>query len=426
MEMNQIYNYIMIYLINKFVLGGRRKLISMKVLIYFRENELAPCGGPAGYLYNIREELKKRKIDYIDFLPQLEEKNKLKKIYKKIEPKFLRKIKNVFRNGATMSLKMVNSKTKKLSDINLNEYDIIHFHTTISMYSVKDSLSEYKGKVLLTSHSPKVTYKEIIDANASRLNKLMYKKRFEKLSLIDEYAFNRADYIIFPTEEAEECYYNTWEKYKEIHNKNKDKYIYIPTGIKRIDTTKFNKEEIRKKYNIPKDAFVVCYIGRHNTIKGYDQLKKIGEKILKQNKNIYFLVAGNEKPLKGINNSHWIEIGWTNNPHEIVYSSNIFVLPNKETYFDLILLEVMSIGKTIVLTNTGGNKYFKRFTENGLFFYEYGDINSACKTINKLSTKKNIERYGERNKDIFNNNFTIETFTQKYIEIINNIAYGRS
>ena len=43
------------------------------------------------------------------------------------------------------------------------------------------------------------------------------------------------------------------------------------------------KEEMRKKYGIPQDAFVISYVGRHNEIKGYDALKEIGKHLLDAN-----------------------------------------------------------------------------------------------------------------------------------------------
>jgi len=52
---------------------------------------------------------------------------------------------------------------KKLPvDRELYNYDMIHFHWTEEMYLNRDFLSDYKGKVILTSHSPCVMYKEKI------------------------------------------------------------------------------------------------------------------------------------------------------------------------------------------------------------------------------------------------------------------------
>ncbi len=44
---------------------------------------------------------------------------------------------------------------------------------------------------------------------------------------------------------------------------------------------------------------MVSYVGRHNEIKGYADLKKMGEKLL-NNQNTYFLIAGKEEPMDWI------------------------------------------------------------------------------------------------------------------------------
>lgn len=398
----------------------------MHTLIYFKENELAPTGGPKGYLYNLNKELKRLKISNIEFLNEkINEDSKIKRIYKRIETKPMKRFKEIFRNGVTVALNVIENNKKMYSKIDFNKYDIIHFHSTLSMYLVKDSLESYKGKVLLTSHTPEVAYKEMIEENASKFNKIVLKNKLKKLEIIDQYAFERADYIIFPTEEAEEPYFHTWEKFKNIKDNHTEKFKYIPTGINEIKLDE--SINFRKKYNIPDNAFVVSYVGRHNEIKGYDQLKKIGKTILEKYPDVYFMIGGIEKPLKGINNDRWIEVGWTNKAHELINSSNLFVLPNKETYFDLVLLEVMNIGKNVVLTNTGGNKYFKQFDSSELYYYDYEDIDSACKNIENAYQKfKNHKLTEIDNKRIFENNFTIEKFTNNYLNLLNDIYYEDS
>ena len=147
--------------------------------------------------------------------------------------------------------------------------------------------------------------------------------------MIDEYSFNRADYIIFPCEEAEEPYYHTWNKYDEIKKNNIKKFRYIPTGIQDINV-RYDNKFIRNKFNIPENAFLISYVGRHNEIKGYDKLKIIGREIINEYDNVYFLIAGKESPIKGLENNRWIEVGWSDLPNEIINSSDLFILPNKD------------------------------------------------------------------------------------------------
>ncbi len=399
----------------------------MKVLIYADKNILEPIGGPTGYLYNLYKELKKEKIDNIYFLNNKKMKKKMfiKRCYKKLPKAFQNKYKK-FKNDKEKYniLDKVFSTSPKESICDLNEYDMVHFHATLDMYMVKDSLDNYKGKVIITSHTPKVAFKETIEDRLSKEEYRSKKKKLDRLEIVDEYAFNRADYIIFPCEEAEEPYYHSWDKYKEIKEKNKSKYFYLPTGIIPIEIDDTDKK-IRRQYNIPENAFIISYVGRHNETKGYDQLKILGERILNKYTNVYFLIAGRETPLKGLENNHWIEIGWTDKPYEIVKASNLFILPNKETYFDLVLLEVLSIGKTVLLTSTGGNKYFEKFPNKALYYYDYGNIEEALLQFSKIynSSTKELEF---KNKKLFLDNFTIKKFTQKYLEILTKIYEGEN
>ncbi len=385
------------------------------VLIYFNEYHLKPIGGPAGYLYNLKNELDNKKITNVHFISG-EDKNKKKK-------ELLHRMPKIMQRGYYFIVRIKNRKYllsnhEKRSVVDLKKYDIIHFHSTISLYKCKDSLKDYKGKVILTSHSPKPMFLELYeDSGLFKIEKKILKRKYmQEFSKIDEFAFDRADYIIFPCEEAEEPYYNNWEEYKEIKARNKHKYRYLLTGIK-SGQVKLPKEEYRAKYNIKQEAFVISYVGRHNETKGYDILKKIANEVLVDNDN-YFLIGGKEDPLKGVSNKKWIEVGWTNDPHSLINSADIFILPNKETYFDLIMLEVLSLGKIVIASNTGGNKLFKKINAEGIFLYN--DIEELKALINKVKSMSTEEKYilETKNRKLFEDKFTKEIFTKNYIDLI--------
>lgn len=391
--------------------------MNKKVLIYFNESDLKPVGGPAGYLYNLKQELEKFNNINIEFI-----KDKPTKQYKNIKklPKFILNIGRFIRHQKERNYLLGNSP--KESKVNLNKYDIVHFHSTFSMYRCKDSLKNYKGKVLLTTHSPQPMFLEkYTDGGLLNIEKKLFKKVYlEDFMKIDEYAFNRADYIIFPCKEAEEPYYNTWDKYKTIKEKNAYKYKYLPTGILEL----FSKEEplkYRKKLNIDSNEFVISYVGRHNITKGYNVLKNVGKALLNED-NITFLIGGKEEPLKGLKNKKWIEVGWTNDPLSLINSSDIFILPNKNTYFDLVMLEVLSLGKVVVASNTGGNKYIKNLdNSDGVFLYNnIEELKNIIKQLKQLS-KEELKKLEIKNKLLFKQNFTVEKFYNNYINILENI-----
>lgn len=396
-------------------MGIGKEQFMKKLLIYYPERQLKPKGGPAGYLYNLKsgiDELAQNEelnidISFCNNMPGgIEDNLGLRRMIPKRILDFRRAL-----NDAIFL------KKRFAVDQTMFEYDMIHFHSAEKMYLCRDFLNQYKGKVILTSHCPCGIYKERIDKLNPTDYKLM-KKRIDKLEELDRYAFDRADYIIFPCEDAEEPYFNTWPRYASI--RKSEKYRYMPTGIMECHA-KISREDYRKKYNIPKDAFVIGYVGRHNEIKGYDDLKKIGEKIL-ADPNTYFLIGGKEEPLKGIKHDRWIEVGWTSDPYSLITAADIFILPNRETYFDLVLLEVLSLGIPIALTNTGGNKYFKKYDKTGLKYFS--TIKEGIAVINEFKKMSSEERKqaGQELSDLCRSEFSVKAFAGRYIQIITEIA----
>ena len=383
-----------------------------EVLIFARTSKLGHVGGPYGYLNNLRNQIKKAGVTNIHFIEDGEH-----KVAKKKKLKRIRSILYPFKRAIYFHRLLSKGKRSEIID-NCKE-DMIHFHFTEDMYKYRDSLKSYKGKIILTSHAPTLASSQIIDS-LSKFEKIIFKKIYCNLIKMDMYAFERADYIIFPCEQAEEPYSHAWDEYDTFKRENKYKYRYLPTGIDKCEA-RCNKAAIRKKYHISNEDFVVSFVGRHNEIKGYDKLKIIGNNLLKHNTDIDFLIAGAEGPLKQIENKRWIEVGWTNDPYSLINASDVFVLPNKETYFDLVFLEVLSLGKTIVASNTGGNKYFSQFKNSGIYLY---NSTTECQQIlEKLKRRTNskVEQDEKANLKIYIDNFTSEKFLKNYIKIINSL-----
>lgn len=375
-------------------------------------NKLAPVGGPRGYLYHLKRQLDKLLIDNIEFLPSENDEWIIERIFP-------------FFKSIRISLNIVLSQYQAIfgfrhkAKIDLNRYDVIHFHDTFSMFSVRDSLKHYNGKIVLTSHSPTILSNEWKE-EASKYKKKFCGGMLNRLIEMDEYAFNRADFLFFPCEDAEEPYFKSWDGFKEVKKLKADKFRYIPSGINPC-FPKLTRKEVLCKYNIPQNAIVFAYAGRHSEIKGYDLLKKIGSSILPKYENVYFLIAGIEKPLTRLEHPRWIEAGWTNDPHSLIAASNAFILPNKETYFDLIMLETLSLGKIVIASNTGGNKYFRKFESDGIIlFNDIQEAISSCERVIRLdnTTVMSLE---QENRKMFNDNFTIDIFAKHYSDLVNNI-----
>ena len=379
---------------------------SDNILIYFNEDSLKPVGGPSGYLYNLLYIMKKKNENEISFIKD-KKSDRYSNIMIQLLGKILRKLKYNTIEETYIDSFSFSSKHKKNSL--LNSYSCVHFHSTFDLYANKRNLANYKGVVVLTSHSPKVSFKEYKE---DIIERSIYEKNptlFDYVEEFDDYAFKRADYIIFPCPGAEEPYYHSWPKYAELRDEKKIRYI--PTGILPVECKK-TREEIRNELNISQDAIVLSFVGRHNEVKGYDILQSIFSKL----ENVYVVCCGKIGSIQPPKSDRWIEVGWTTDPYSYVGASDIYMLPNRETYFDIAMLQTLSIGKCSVISNTGGNKEFTNTPGVKL----YDTVEEAVECIKEYMAKSVEER--SRMEDLqrkeFEEKYTIEVFYKNYKETL--------
>ena len=134
----------------------------MKALVFYEQNRLKPTGGPCGYLFNLKKGLEDNPS--ISFLSGHEPKSpKFKKL--KIPHFVVRYLKDLIWRRRTKRLLKAEIS---VGGIALDDYDIVHFHTTADLYKFRHAVENYKGKILLTSHCPKAPYLEIMEDMISK------------------------------------------------------------------------------------------------------------------------------------------------------------------------------------------------------------------------------------------------------------------
>lgn len=397
-----------------------------KILIWDYRIPLRNSGGPSGYLYQIKQQLLSEPTDQIHFLSEYVQETetalstkhaKLSEISKSNE--ILATARHIFscyritHNPFPINL---------LDTVNINEFTHIHFHLTIDYYNARHLLRNYKGIIVVTSHSPEPLSREITN-KMFKSNNIIVKLCKRSIKAAENWAFRNADKIMFPAEEAMEPYLKD-TSFRRIFLNKKSDIVFCPTAIlpKILDENYINN--LRGKYNIPDDAFLISYIGRHNKIKGYDIIKNIATEIYKKGLNIYFIIAGIQGPLYKLENDKWIEIGWTDKASEIIKASDLFILPNRETYFDLVALEVLRSGCPILMSLTGGNKYFNNNFSNyrGIRFFKVNDLQHAIEEIlifKKIKEEsENWFSLRESNIELWKNHFTLPVYINRYIDIL--------
>ena len=338
-----------------------------RILIFYKKRNINEnSGGPSGYLSLIYNNLNLVQRHSISFLDDLESETINKNnIFDVKDTKF--KIKKHINEILYYKYEISRLLTDEIivDKKIINSFDAIYFHDTISMYSFRSALLSYKGKVFLQSHSPKPTFLELLVDCYSLKRKIVrffYKNKLEK---IDKYCFLRADTVVFPCKEAEEPYFKKWRFYRKIRKKMNVAYLLTVASAPKLKSSNYN---LYDKFNITKETLIFLFIGRHNKVKGYDLLIKIIKKY-KNNKRVLFLVCGGKLEQK-TKYTNWIELGYTKDVYQLITGSNYVFSLNRDTYFDLSVLESLSLGKTMVISENGGNRKIKELFGNNLFFYK--------------------------------------------------------
>jgi len=141
-------------------------------------------------------------------------------------------------------------------------------------------------------------------------------------------------------------------------------YLAIPSGIdfSVLDKGSLSGHDWRKKLAVPDNAVLVGSIGRFIEIKGYEYFIKAASGIIKQKRNVYFILVG-DGPLKekyegmikdNALEKHFFIIPWQENTGAILKEFDIFVLSSLNEGMGRALIEAMFFGKPVIATHVGG------------------------------------------------------------------------
>lgn len=392
----------------------------MKKVLIWDNRKLANVGGPSGYLYNIHEYLKLYPNNQIVFLSDVigTDTN-----YKSTEHTITEANKLIFglKQIINIAWRWYHVLTPDLPcGFNLNEYDFIHVHNIYLALCFRNKYPDYTGKLIVTSHSPSPAIDEFLAPNKwlSFMRPIGIRREVQ--------CFESADYYMFPCKDAREPYEHD-RLLKETFSKNEKKFYYVPSSINdiHIDDNKILKFA---ELGIPENSFVITYFGRHNHVKGYDIIKKVGELLLDKYPNLYF-VCGGRGSIEPLKHKRWIELGFVNNAHELLYQSDLYISANRDTYFDLVVLEILRSSTKALLSNTGGNRYFKRLPEDetrGIKLFNIDKIDELLRMIEdsihqKMADSEGYKQHGKANRELFLKYFTIDKYIDRYIKAINSL-----
>lgn len=160
-------------------------------------------------------------------------------------------------------------------------------------------------------------------------------------------------------------------------NPSKIKVIY--NGIDNQRITHFNRDQnIRQKYNIPQNAYIVGMVARLDPYKDPFTFLKTAASICKAHQNFYFILVGGGLLLNKILDQvdelnladRFICTGSRKDVADFIRVMDIVVLTSLLVEgCSNVILEAMSLGKPVIATNVGGNSELVKHGHTGFLIH---------------------------------------------------------
>lgn len=233
-------------------------------------------------------------------------------------------------------------------------------------------------------------------------------------------------------------YSKLYSLFREYSLNKLDKYILLSEGMK-IDLLKNynlgNVEIIENPNTLINPIYTnynnnkVISVGRLTEQKGFDILLEIWSKVVKKQKEWSLEIIGEgpgKKKLLDKIKKHQLQDsvrikGFTNQIEREYSDSDLFVMTSRYEGFGLVLVEAQGCGlPTIAFDCPFGPKHIINNEEDG-YLIKFGDNQEfADKLINVMENKKLLRQLGE-NAIENSKRFDVETITEKWIKLFNEI-----
>lgn len=227
------------------------------------------------------------------------------------------------------------------------------------------------------------------------------------------------------------CNNFTKKELKERFNKENVETLYIGTDEKRFDKTKFNKEQLKQKYNIPSNKKIITFIARLSEEKRPELFVKISKKLLETRNDVHFVIAGDGNLYKKVRssiNKNFTMLGSINTPEEIYAISDITVNCSSLEGLALTSYESLAMEVPVVSTSVGGQKELIDDTVGGIVEFnpknETKEIKDYVDKINNVLDNLEILSKNCRKKIL--EGFTLNHIITEFNKIFDNLELRKN
>jgi len=246
------------------------------------------------------------------------------------------------------------------------DYSCIWFHDIWTMAACLDMLRPGQ-KVILQSHCPELPSEEAASLGIKSADVQWAREAQQR-------AFGRADVVIFPNAGARSIY--------DCLLKPNVRVEYLLSGCQGL------KPGCQLPFD-PRNVYYL-YLGRRNAIKGFDIIFDAFQQAYQQDDSLRLLLVGGGEEVQhpGV-----IDLGRSEEPARWISNCDYFINANRQSYFDLSVMEALSIGTPLIVACTNGHQFYAELFSPGIVALPQAESSSLAEAMlkNRVKRSKNIQ-----------------------------------
>ena len=203
--------------------------------------------------------------------------------------------------------------------------------------------------------------------------------------------------------------------------------LYIGTDEEKYNPKKYNKEELKEKYELPKDKKIISFIARLSDEKRPTMFVRIAKKIHDKNPNTFFVIAGDGYLMKKVRNKvdeNFKLLGMVKETDEVYAFSDLTINCSSLEGLALTSYESLAMEVPVISTDVGGQTELIDDTVGGTVHYN-GRVKDEVfeKEIDEyvdkaLKALKNLDALKKNCRKKILEGFTLNHMVKKFSKII--------
>ncbi len=199
-------------------------------------------------------------------------------------------------------------------------------------------------------------------------------------------------------------------------------YQVIHNGV---DLKLYQNPPLPKDLTKSENEIIISYIGRLESVKGYEDILRTAQKIIPQFPNVKFLFAGNTEGkgdvVRKYQSKRIIFLGHREDIPSLLKITDIFVLASYSEGLPNALMEAMASSCACLASNAGGVKVLIKDKKNGLLFLPGNLEELKARLVQLIEDASLRKKLGHEAQKTIADNFNWDKIIQYYESLFQKI-----